>query len=209
MPAQGSLLFSAVGYQPQEVPLAGNQQLEVWLLSSHPVAIGYGTIERTDLVGAVASAEAAAFNEGLSTSPEQLVQGRLAGVQISTASGEPGAGAAMVVRGLSSIRGGAPLYVVDGMPLSDNPLYPGGVDLGFGTTPSRNGLNFLNPDDIQRIDVLKDAAAAAIYGARAANGVVLITTKSGTGQRHQLSYAPTLSVSRIGRQYELLNREQF
>ncbi len=144
------------------------------------MVIGYGTQEADDATGAVTSVKSEDFNGGVIASPEQLIQGRSAGVQITQSSGEPGAGINIRIRGTSSVRSGNnPLFVVDGVPLAGDNVSGGGADVGVGTSSARNPLNFLNPNDIESIDILKDASATAIYGSRGANGVVLITTKSG------------------------------
>jgi iron complex outermembrane receptor protein len=209
------LVFSFVGYQSQEIAVGTQSNIEVVLQAdvtslNEVVVIGYGEIKKRDATGAVASVKAEDFNTGVISSPEQLIQGKTAGVQITSASGEPGAGANIRIRGTSSVRGGNnPLYVVDGVPLAGDDVSGGGLDIGRGNAPTKNPLNFLNPSDIESIDILKDASATAIYGSRGANGVVLITTKSGKGKRRQLEYGATLSFARVARKYDLLNRDQF
>jgi TonB-dependent starch-binding outer membrane protein SusC len=129
------------------------------------VTTGYGTQRRRDATGSVVAITEQDFNRGVISSPEQLLQGRMAGVQVTTASGEPGAGANIRIRGTSSVRGGnQPLFVIDGVPLAGGSATPGGSDFGAGSQSPRNPLDFLNPDDIESISILKDASAAAIYG---------------------------------------------
>jgi TonB-dependent Receptor Plug Domain. len=125
------------------------------------------------------------FNVGVVTSPTELMQGRLAGVSTMANGGEPGAGIAVRVRGSNSVRSGQdPLYVVDGVPLDITDLQPeGGSVGGVGGSARKNPLNFLNPDDIESIAILKDASAAAIYGSRGSNGVIMITTKKGKKEK--------------------------
>ena len=131
------------------------------------VVVGYGTQEKKDVTGAVTSVKSEDFNRGVINSPEQLLQGKVAGVNVTSVSGEPGAKQTITIRGPGGVRtGSTPLFVVDGLPLDNSTT-------GGDTNP----LNYLNPQDIESIDVLKDASATAIYGARGANGVVLITTK--------------------------------
>ena len=211
------LVFSFVGFSNLEVPVSsirGNThsvvlQEDVQALSE-VVVIGYGSQEKRDATGAVASVKAEDFNTGVISSPEQLIQGKSAGVQITTASGEPGAGVNIRIRGTASVRGGNdPLFVVDGVPLSGGEASAGGTDLGRGSSSAKNPLNFINPNDIASIDILKDASATAIYGSRGANGVVLITTKSGKGQNHAIEYGTTFSISRMANRYDLLDRDQF
>lgn len=209
------LVFSFVGYATQEVTVGAQSSITVSLQSditalSEIVVIGYGEIRRTDATGSLASVRSEEFNRGLISGPEQLFQGKAAGVQVVTSTGEPGAGINIRIRGTSSVRNGNnPLFVVDGIPLSGDEVSPGGADLGRGTQSPRNPLNFLNPSDIQSVDILKDASATAIYGARGANGVVIITTKSGRGAKSQLEYSPTLSISRQSKYYDLLDRDEF
>jgi iron complex outermembrane receptor protein len=174
------------------------------------VVIGYGEVNKRDATGAVASVKADDFNRGVISSPEQLIQGKTAGVQITSASGEPGAGVNVRIRGTSSVRGGNdPLFVVDGIPLGGENVSSGGADFGRGTSSAKNPLNFINPNDIESIDILKDASATAIYGSRGANGVVIITTKSGRGRSKLLEYSTTFSISEQAKTFDLLGREEY
>ena len=210
-----TLVFSFVGYATQEIAVGDRTTINVSLQAdvralSEVVVIGYGEVQRRDATGAVSSVKAEDFNTGVISSPEQLIQGKSAGVQITAASGEPGAGVNIRIRGTSSVRGGNnPLFVVDGIPLSGEDISAGGLDMGRGNAATKNPLNFLNPSDIESIDILKDASATAIYGSRGANGVVLITTKNGKGKRRQLEYSPTVSFSKMARRFDLLDREEF
>ncbi|MGB5376428.1 SusC/RagA family TonB-linked outer membrane protein, partial [Muriicola sp.] len=142
--------------------------------------------------------------------PEQLIQGKTAGVNIQQSSGEPGAGISVNIRGSNSVRGdNNPLFVVDGVPLAGGNTAPGG-DTGGGASAVRNPLNFLNPSDIESISILKDASATAIYGSRGANGVVIITTKSGKGSAGgKIEFASSLSIATPANRYDLLNRSEF
>ncbi|MFP4505865.1 MAG: SusC/RagA family TonB-linked outer membrane protein [Cyclobacteriaceae bacterium] len=209
------LVFSSIGYVSQEIEINGRTTINVELQSdvqalSEVVVIGYGTQEARDATGAVSSVKSEDFNQGVIASPEQLIQGRAAGVQITQASGEPGSGVNIRIRGTSSVRGGNnPLFVVDGVPLAGDNVSGGGVDVGAGSSSARNPLNFLNPNDIESIDILKDASATAIYGSRGANGVVLITTKSGRGADSQLNYSYNIGVSNITKKYDLLGADEF
>lgn len=208
-----ALVFSYIGYASKEVNVAGKTSVTVSLEGSRTalnevVVVGYGTQRVQDATGSVASLGKEEFNKGVISSPEQLLQGRVSGVQVTPSSGEPGAGVNINIRGASSIRvGNTPLFVVDGVPL-DNGGTSGGLDFGAGTSSARNPLAFLNPSDIENISVLKDASAAAIYGSRGANGVVLITTKKGaSGQGFQFS--ASTSVSTVAKQYDLLSAGDF
>ena len=209
------LVFSFIGYSTQEITVGAqstinvSMELDVTALSE-VVVIGYGEVNKRDITGSVASVQSEDFVKGIISSPEQLIQGKAAGVQVTGASGEPGAGVTIRIRGTSSVRGGNnPLFVVDGIPLSGADISAGGADLGRGTSSAKNPLNFLNPSDIESIDVLKDASATAIYGSRGANGVVIITTKSGKGKKKELEYSNLFSVSSQAKYYDLLDRNQF
>jgi len=167
------------------------------------VVTGYGEQSAGDITGAVSQVTPDEFNPGRITVPAQLLQGKVAGVQVVD-NNEPGGGTAIRIRGATSVNASSdPLYVVDGMPL--------GNGAGGGLSAGRDALNFLNPNDIQSITVLKDASAAAIYGANAANGVVLITTKSGTAGRMgtQVEYNSSYSTSSVTKLPNVLNASQF
>lgn len=205
--------FSYTGYEEQVVAIGAGNVMNVTLNTSSAldevVVIGYGTVKKKDATGAVVALTAKDFNQGVVVSPEQMMQGRAAGVQITQASGEPGAGANIRIRGTSSVRGGNnPLFVVDGVPMAGSAISADGADVGFGSSAGRNPLNFLNPLDIASIDVLKDASATAIYGSRGANGVVLITTKKGRNEG-SLDYGYALGVSNITQKYDLLSASEF
>lgn len=153
------------------------------------VVVGYGRTAKRDVTGAVKSIKSGEFNRGIINSPEELLQGKISGVNVTSASGEPGGLQSITVRGPGGVRtGSTPLFVVDGLAL-DNTT-PGGAT---------NPLSFLNPQDIETIDVLKDASATAIYGARGANGVILITTKKGKSGTSRLDYSAAMGFSRLAR----------
>ncbi|UII30790.1 TonB-dependent receptor [Fulvivirga ulvae] len=210
-----TLIFSFIGYKNQEVVVGSQSTINLELESditqlSEVVVIGYGEIEAKDATGSVTTIKPEDFNQGVIASPEQLIQGRTAGVQITGASGEPGAGSTIRIRGNSSIRSGnGPLFVVDGVPLSGGDVTASGQDVSFGTSSARNPLNFINPNDIASIDILKDASATAIYGSRGANGVVIITTKSGKGKKPTLDYSALASFSKVAQEYDLLEPDAY
>lgn len=178
------LVFSFVGYQPKEVTIGNESFLQITLEEDistlmEVVVIGYGEVRKSDLTGAMSTVKGDNLNRTPTASVDQLLQGKAAGLQVITTSGEPGAGATIRIRGLSSFNGSnSPLMVVDGFPWGD-----------------AGNLKQINPEDIESIEVLKDASASAIYGSRGANGVILITTKKGrSGQaRINLSTLTTLS----------------
>ncbi|MEG2819982.1 MAG: SusC/RagA family TonB-linked outer membrane protein, partial [Muribaculaceae bacterium] len=173
---------------------------------------GYGSVKKKDLTGAVSAVGEKDFNKGLVNNAAQLIQGRVSGVNITSNDGEPGGGVTIRVRGSNSIRSGQdPLYVVDGVPLDiSDDLQPKGASIaGVGSTGNKNPLNFLNPNDIASIDVLKDASATAIYGARGANGVIMVTTKKGQEGRSKVSYSGAISVSQLRKKYDVLSADQY
>ena len=215
VPANASLAVSFIGYLTQDVAVGSRSTVDVQLAEDakalqEVVVVGYGTQKAKDVTGSVATLGPKDFNKGVITSPEQLLQGRIAGVQITPASGEPGAANNIQIRGAVSLRGGnTPLYVVDGVPLDGGDFSSGTPDFGTGTTTARNPLSFLNPSDIENISVLKDASAAAIYGARGANGVVLITTRKGRAGAPQLNFSASAAVSSALKRYDLLSASDF
>src|SRR5213596_3813664 len=144
------------------------------------VVTGYGTTRREAITGSVSSVDASAANVGVKTNVSQMIQGRAAGVEVIQNNGEPGAGAQILIRGGSSVSArNDPLYVIDGVPIANVATEPAGNGWTGNPSLGRNPLNLLNPADIGSITVLKDAAATAIYGSRASNGVILIETKRG------------------------------
>jgi len=173
------------------------------------VVIGYGTQKKKDLTGSSAQVSAEDFNGGVVTSPEMLIQGKAAGITITPTNGEPGGGVSVRVRGGTSISSSnEPLYVIDGMPVQSANTLPGGTGLTGGS--QRNPLSRLNPNDIESITVLKDASATAIYGARGANGVVLITTKKGKGGNAMaVDYNYQVSASTLAKKLDLLTADEY
>ncbi|GAB3757349.1 SusC/RagA family TonB-linked outer membrane protein [Spirosoma pomorum] len=213
--ANNVLVYSSIGYTTQEVSVGTRTTIDISLAEdnktlSEVVVVGYGNQRSKDVTGAVQSVGPKDFNKGVIASPEQLLQGRVAGVQITPSSGEPGAPINVQIRGTASLRGGNnPLFVIDGVPLDGGSTGDGGVDFGGGSSAARNPLAFLNPSDIENISVLKDASAAAIYGARGANGVVLITTKKGKAGAPIFNFSASAAVSSPQKRYDLLNASDF
>jgi iron complex outermembrane receptor protein len=199
-----TLTFSFIGYKSQDV-IVGSQsavdltlQVDVTSLSE-VVVVGYGQQEKKDVTGVVATVDSKSFNKGAIVSPDQLMNGKVAGVQILPSDGQPGSGSSIRIRGGTSINASnEPLYVVDGIPVVSD-----------GTAAGRNPLNFINTNDIETFTVLKDASAAAIYGSRAANGVILITTKRGKSGTPTLSYDGFVSVGTVAKKYDVFNADQF
>ncbi|WKN40781.1 SusC/RagA family TonB-linked outer membrane protein [Tunicatimonas pelagia] len=213
---QDTIMFSSIGYANQEIRVGNQTTINVVMTEdvqslSEVVVIGYGTQEKKDVTGALSTIKAEDFNSGVINTPEQLFQGKLSGVQVTQNGGAPGGAVSINIRGANSIRSGnGPLFVVDGVPLtSDNPNAQGqSISGGQGVAP-QNPLNFINPNDIASIDILKDASAAAIYGSRAANGVVIITTKSGEAGVSSVEYSSYASVDYLRERLDLLSADEF
>ena len=181
VPSDGTLVVSCLGYKTAEIPVNGRSVIDVVLdadteMLEETIVVAYGTIRREANTGSVSSVKSSALATAPATSVDKLLSGKMAGVQLASYSGQPGATSTIRVRGTSSINAGnEPLWVVDGIPViaDDNRAMS-----NYGVGPGSNTA-FLNPNDIESITVLKDAAAASVYGSRAANGVILVTTKSG------------------------------
>lgn len=206
-----TLIVSFIGYVKQEVIITGKSEISVTLKAESTtltdvVVVGYGTSRKKDLTGSVVSIKSADFNKGIVTAPDQLIQGKVAGLMVVNNSGAPGGATTVRIRGNSSVRtGNQPLYVVDGMPLDGRTAKPSVAANGLGQTPDANPLNFINSFDIQSMDVLKDASATAIYGARGANGVVIITTKKGVAGPPRLDVSYSAGVSKIMKKLDVLD----
>ncbi|WP_028298297.1 SusC/RagA family TonB-linked outer membrane protein [Olivibacter sitiensis] len=207
---------SFVGHQTAEstVTISGSQEVLDFTLQpdseslNEVVVIGYGVSRRQDVTGSVASLQAKDFNQGVIVAPDQLIQGRTAGVMVINNTGQPGGSTTVRIRGNSSIRAGNnPLFVVDGVPLSGTSARPGGAG-GYGSDGG-NPLNYLNPNDIASMDILKDASATAIYGSRGANGVVLITTKRGQAGSPTLNVMASTGFSNLLKRPEVLSAAEF
>ncbi len=206
--AKGSvLLFSFVGYETQEFLIENQQMLNVVMQAAAThlneiVVIGYGQVRKGDATGSVTSVSVKDFNQGVVTNPMDLIAGKSAGVQITSNSGAPGSGATIRIRGGSSMTASNdPLYVIDGVPVDND-----------GISGTRNALSTLNPNDIETFTVLKDASATAIYGARASNGVIIITTKKGSakeGRPFMLDYSGAFSLFTIPAKREVLDGDAF
>lgn len=201
-----TLQFSFVGYRTSEqvVSASGNVTVNASLVPAakdlnEVVVIGYGTERKKDLTGSIATVTAKDFNQGVVTSPEQLIQGKVAGVSIISNSGSPGSGSQIRIRGGASVNGSNdPLIVVDGVPLSTNTI--AGV---------ASPLDMINPDDIESFTILKDASAAAIYGNRASNGVIIITTKKGKAGKPVITFSGQGSVATLPKEAPVLTPNQF
>jgi len=211
-----TLVVSFVGMKTQELDISGKTVFLVALEDEsyaidEVVAIGYGTLRKTDQTGATDRLTSEKMNKSIATSPAEMMQGRISGVNITQNNGEPGSGMSVRIRGSNSIRSGQePLYVIDGVPLDNADITPkGGTAAGINESSKKNSISFLNPEDIESIDILKDASSTAIYGARGANGVVLITTKKGTKGIGKINYDGYTGISQIRKKIDLLSADQF
>jgi TonB-linked SusC/RagA family outer membrane protein len=211
-----TLIFSYIGFKTQQVEIGNQIQFNVVLQESaqmldEVVAIGYGVQRKSDLTGASNRLTEKDMNKSVATSPIEMMQGRVSGVNITQNNGEPGGGMTVQIRGSNSIRSGqGPLYVIDGIPLDNTDLTPtGGSAAGYGSGGSLNPLGFISPEDIESIDILKDASSTAIYGARGANGVVIITTKKGKSGKAVITYDGYTGISQIRQKMDLLSPAQF
>lgn len=207
------LTFSYVGLQSQTLPLDGRAMVNVTLSSGTALevvnVVGYGSVKKSDLTGAATTISAKDFNKGPLIAPDQLIQGKVAGVQMINNSGQPGGASTVRIRGNTAMTGtGQPLYIVDGVALDGRSARPSSSG-GVGTAPAGNPLNFINPSDIASMEVLKDASATAIYGSRAAYGVVLITTKRGQSGGTKLDVSASAGISTLARSIDVLNGDQY
>lgn len=207
-----TLVFSFVGFEAKEVVVGSEAVINMALepasqLLKDVVVIAYGTVKKSDLTGSVSSVSSEDLNRTAPTSLDQALQGRAAGVQVTQVSGRPGGETSIRIRGSSSINAGnEPLYVVDGMLItSDNGQLNAGGIAGSGL----NGLSTISPSDIERIEILKDASATALYGSRGSNGVVLITTKRGKAGKSSVTFDTYYGVQDVTKKLEMLDGETF
>jgi iron complex outermembrane receptor protein len=199
----GVLIFTFIGYKTEEVAIPQSRVLNVMLNEdaaklNEVVVVGYGTTRKQDLTGSVAVVTAKDFQKGSITTPEQMLSGKVSGVAITSNSGQPGSGSTIRIRGGSSLSASNdPLIVIDGVLLENSVI--GGAS---------NPLSFINPNDIESFTVLKDASAAAIYGARASNGVLIITTKKGLAGELKIGFNSVNSITKLGKQVDVLSADQ-
>lgn len=200
-----TLIFTSVNYNLVEVPVNGRSVLNVSLALStqklsEVVVIGYGSTRKKDLTGAVTQISSEDFQSGQITSPEQLIAGKVAGVSVISNGGAPGAGSTIRIRGGASLNASNdPLIVIDGVPLSSEEI-----------AGSYSPLSLINPNDIESFSILKDASATAIYGSRASNGVIIITTKKGRlGGKPRVNFNTTFSISEVGKNANVLSPSKF
>ena len=202
------LSFSYIGYQVMVVDVKGRTTVNVVLkedskLLEELVVVGYGSMKRSDLTGAVTSVASEAIAKSVPTSVDQVLQGRAAGVQVQQNSGQPGASTSIRIRGTNSLNASnEPIYVIDGV------IIDGGAQNGSNST-STNALSSINPADIVSMDILKDASATAIYGARASNGVIIITTKRGGKGDSSINYSGYMGWQELPKKLDLMNLRQY
>lgn len=200
----GVLEISYLGYTTSDIPLNGQTNINAQLDEDATqlddvVVVGYGTQKKSDVTGSIASIKSEDFNQGVVTNPGQLLQGKLAGVNVTSVSGEPGAAQNIIIRGVGSLRSGTtPLFVIDGFVIDNS-----------STGLASNPLNFINPQDIESMDVLKDASATAIYGARAANGVIVITTKKGKSGKTEMNLSVSTAFANISNKMDVFSASEF
>jgi TonB-linked SusC/RagA family outer membrane protein len=201
-----ALEFSFVGYDTQQQPIEGKTAISVNLKANEKalnevVVVGYGTVERRDLTGSVSSVKGAVLKDLASPSMDRQLAGQVTGVQVNVASGILGQPARIRIRGTNSITSSSdPLYVIDGVPY---------ITGSQSSVTANNPLGDINPNDIESMEVLKDGSATAIYGSRAANGVILITTKRGKMGRPRVTYDAWFASARASKKFDLLNANEF
>lgn len=203
--ANATLVVSYVGYKTQEVPVAGKRSFAITLqedaqVLGEVVAIGYATVKKSDATGSVTAIKPDKMNKGLTTNAQDMIVGKIAGVNVTTNSGAPGDGATIRIRGGSSLNASNdPLIVIDGLAMDNN-----------GVKGVSNLLSTINPNDIESFTVLKDASATAIYGSRASNGVIIITTKKGEkGAKPRISYDGNFSVGTVKKTLDVMTGDEY
>ena len=201
---QGDIIaISFIGYKTQELPAAANMNVilkDDSELLEEVVVIGYGQVKKDDATGSVTAIKPDELSKGITTNAQDMLTGKVAGVSVISNDGTPGGGATIRIRGGSSLNASNdPLIVIDGLALDNS-----------GIKGMSNGLSMVNPNDIETFTVLKDASATAIYGSRASNGVIIITTKKGKeGQAPRVSYSGSVSVATTQKRYDVLNGDEF
>lgn len=188
-----TIIISYVGYTPQEIPLNGQKNLKVTLkedteMLDEVVVVGYGVMKKSDMTGAISSVDVNELSKRTTTNPAEALQGKVAGVNIMKAGGNAGAGIQVRIRGVKTFDNNEPLYIIDGFP---------------------GDINAVNPQDIQAMEVLKDGAAAAIYGSVAANGVIIITTKNGKKGETKVDFSTYVSMVNVAKKLDMLNADEY
>ena len=209
--SDGVLIFSSIGYETMQVPVQGKKNLNVELSPSaefidETIVVAYGTAKKSSYSGSATMVRSEELAQKPVSSVEQALQGKVAGLQVSTASGQPGAATTFRIRGTGSLNASSdPLYVIDGVATTSTSYSKNASDANTTTSI----LSSINPQDIESITVLKDAAAASLYGSRAANGVVIITTKSGKAGQGHLNFNAAVGISAVPKQYKMASSTDY
>jgi len=210
-----TLIISSIGYEKQEVAVENKSMITVSLKVTNStlgdvVVIGYGTTKRANITSSISSISEKDIKNLPVAGADQMLQGKIPGVTVTTNSGQPGAGVSVLVRGITTVNGNEPLYVIDGVPIIAS-THSGGMDYlgGVAGQTAQSPLATLNPNDIASIDILKDASAQAIYGASGGNGVVLITTKHGKTGEGKLEYDVYFGQQKIQKKLPIMNLQQY
>lgn len=213
-----TLVISYLGYESAIIPIKGRSQINIELVASvisgeEMVVVGYSTQRQRDVTGSISTVTSEELESVGRTSINQMLLGKAAGLNLQTRTAQPGGGVTVNIRGALSPNGNnSPLYVIDGVPITNNSSSVAGLydsDLGFFGGIDRDPLSYLNPNDIESINILKDASATAIYGSSAANGVILITTKNGSAGEIQVDYSGALTMQRAKDYFPMMNANQF
>ncbi|MGI8581848.1 MAG: TonB-dependent receptor plug domain-containing protein, partial [Chitinophagaceae bacterium] len=197
-----TLLITSVGFEPQQISVSGRSSLDVSLVQvasslNDVVVVAYGSRRKGDLTGSITQVSSKDFQKGFIPSPEQLLQGKVAGLQITSGGGSAGGGSKIRIRGGASLNASNdPLIVIDGVPVEGN-----------GISGSGNLLGTINPNDIESVSVLKDASATALYGSRASNGVIIVTTKKGVKGKIKFNFSSLISISEVAKQVNVLTAD--
>ena len=213
--SDATLLFTYIGYTDKEVQVKKQSVINVIMKDDSQsleevVVVGYGTVKKRDLTGSVSSIGSDKLKERSFGNALQSMAGQVSGVQITQTQGAPGMAPTIKVRGSSSINAGtSPLYVIDGIPLEDNTVSDGSNGSSSNMSFNRNPLNNINPNDIESIEILKDASSAAIYGSRGANGVVLVTTKQGKAGKTKVDASYEFGISRVNRRIDVMDAKEW
>ncbi|SBV90535.1 TonB-linked outer membrane protein, SusC/RagA family [uncultured Dysgonomonas sp.] len=213
VPDGATLTVTYIGFNPQDIKVEGRTNFRITLsedakLLDEVVVVGYGTMKKSDLTGSITSLKAEDIIESRSLSFVNAMQGKMAGVQISSASGELGASSRISIRGANSVYGSSlPLYVIDGVQMDVNTDEVASAKMGNGST--LDPLSSINPSDIESIEVLKDASATAIYGSRGANGVIIVTTRSGKVGKTRINYDGNVSFGTVTKKIDVLGASDF
>ena len=209
--SDGVLIFSSIGYETMQVPVQGKKTLNVELSQSaefidETIVVAYGTAKKSSYSGSATMVRSEELAQTPVASVEQALQGKVAGLQVTTASGQPGAATSFRIRGTGTLNASAePLYVIDGVATTSASYSQNAASANTTTSI----LSSINPQDIESITVLKDAAAASLYGSRAANGVVIITTKSGKAGTGHVNFNAQVGVATVGKQYQLASSADY